>query len=140
MRVKKNACETGLVWRGLQVPLYFSVCVPAAAQAAGGSLVLAPEQTPLLALGAGAIGLFSPCEEEPVWCRHKLCPGLWLILLSPALSSPKDSALIQKLRFKIIKFSVDTENRGFIQLIVGRGQVCSPVDIAMPCFLFPRGV
>lgn len=26
-------------------------------------------------------------------CRHRLCPGLCLILLSPALSSPKDSAL-----------------------------------------------
>lgn len=27
-------------------------------------------------------------------CRHKLCPGLWLILPSPALSSPRGSALV----------------------------------------------
>lgn len=45
------------MWRGLQAPLYFPVCVPAAAQPAAGSLVLAPEQEQLD---------FSPCEEEPV--------------------------------------------------------------------------
>lgn len=37
--------------------------------------MLAPGQMALLALGAAAIALFSPCEEERVWCRHTADTG-----------------------------------------------------------------
>lgn len=59
---------TGLVRRSVDTSI--SVCVPSADQPAAGSPVLAPEQMPLLALGAGTIGLFSPCEEEAARSRH----------------------------------------------------------------------